>query len=548
MSLQSLQDSLLSKRANQEDEKGEGGKGTERIFKTLSSDGFKVSEKRWFIILVFCVLTMSNSMMWCTFSPISDVTEDFFEKPLPGNNTAVNMFTVVFYVLYLPGTILGTLVTKKTNLRELILFGGALTALGGLFRCIGVAAITTIGSEWSYALTLFGQILGAVANPFFMNIPASLASTWFAIDQRDLATAITSMCNPFGDVIGQILPPLLVTKRNDVDDDSNAVVDGMLTLMIIEFGWALVGFVLCYFFFDACPPTPPSASTYLRQESKPIKDLDQRGYDEDDEKDNRNLNVHSNLEERNNTRCIVYDDEDNIDIRERNENYDLSLQTQINQNSYNTSYNKLKSECNELFSSREYVLLFIAISIGLGTFNSVLGLLNQIVQEYGYSNWDAGWFGAVLVAAGMLFAGVAGYIMDKTHAYRECLRYCFLLATLSLTFFLTMIYHNNFGLLCFASALLGIFSVGLTPFAIELCSEITYPISEDISVGMLLVGSNYAGILITFVVQELLKESAFGPPPLLPSSIFMISMLGLSVLSVYSFKGEYKRLHADQNN
>ena len=33
-------------------------------FKPLSGDGFKVSKKRWFIILVFCVLNMSNSMMW----------------------------------------------------------------------------------------------------------------------------------------------------------------------------------------------------------------------------------------------------------------------------------------------------------------------------------------------------------------------------------------------------------------------------------------------------------------------------------------------------
>ena len=542
-----LHDSLLS---TENDQQQDDEKTKVSVLKTLSVDGFKVSEKRWFIILVFCVLNMSNSMMWCTFSPISNLTEDFYGHVLPGNNTAVNMFTVVFYALYLPGTILGTLVTKKTDIRGLILLGGLLTAFGGLFRSIGVGCISKIGPEWSYTLTLFGQTLGAMANPFFMNIPASLASTWFAVEERDFATAIAAMCNPFGDVIGQILPPLLVTKRDDVDDDNNAVIDGMFTLMIVEFGWTFVGLVLCYFFFDAAPPTPPSASTYLRQESNTsINSIEEvkltLGAGNDVDIDDIDYNMINSSSVHNKVHNHVIDDRSISRSESKEYFYSSSVDKK---NTYEHSYKKLKAEYYTLFSSRDYVMLFIAISIGLGTFNSVLGLLNQIVEDYDYSNGDAGWFGAILVAAGMAFAGVAGHIMDKTHAYRECLRYCFILATMSLVFLLAMIYHNNFGMLCFASAMLGMFSVGLTPFAIEMCAEITYPVSEDTSVGMLLVGSNYAGIIITFVVQELLNRPAFGPPPLLPSSIFMIAMLVLSVLSVYSFKGEYKRLHADQNN
>ena len=523
--MSSLGDSLLQKNENSEQDEEKAR------FKSLSRDKFKVSEKRWFMILVFCILNMSNSMMWCTYSPISDLTEDFFGHVLPGNNTAVNMFTVVFYALYLPGTILGTLVTKKTNIRGLILLGGVLTAIGGVFRCLGVASISKVGPGWAYALTLFGQTLGAVANPFFMNIPASLASTWFAVDERDFATAIATMCNPFGDVIGQILPPLLVTKRDNVDDDSNAVVDGMLFLMIVEFGWTFVGLVLCYCFFDAAPPTPPSASTYLRQES--VSSVEET-----------KLTLGRGSED------IVISNDNSMNGNYVNNDSghkrgEISVEKKT---TYEHSYQRLKLEYYELFSSRDYIMLFVAISVGVGTFNSVLGLLNQIVEDYDYSNGDAGWFGAILVASGMFFAGIAGYIMDKTHAYRECLRYCFILATLSLVFLLAMIYHNNFGWLCVASAALGTFSVGLSPFAIEMCAEITYPISEDTSVGMLLVGSNYAGIFITFIVQELLNQPALGPPPLLPSSIFMITMLVISVLAVYSFKGEYKRLYADQNN
>jgi hypothetical protein len=51
----------------------------------------------------------------------------------------------------------------------------------------------------------------------------------------------------------------------------------------------------------------------------------------------------------------------------------------------------------------------------LGIFNSVIALFNQIVEDYGYTNDDAGLFGAFLVCFGILFAGVAGYLLDKTH-------------------------------------------------------------------------------------------------------------------------------------
>ena len=86
----------------------------------------------------------------------------------------------------------------------------------------------------------------------------------------------------------------------------------------------------------------------------------------------------------------------------------------------------------------------------------------------------------------------------------------------------------------------------MVPIATETCAEITYPISEDISVGMLLVGGNYMGLIFTFVVQELLRERALGPPPFLPSSLFLILMSLISLIAAAFFKGEYKRLNADR--
>ena len=115
-------------------------------------------------------------------------------------------------------------------------------------------------------------------------------------------------------------------------------------------------------------------------------------------------------------------------------------------------------------------------------------------------------------------------------------------------FWLSSIYHNNGTVLCIASAIMGSFVVPLIPIVTECTAEITYPISEDISVGILLVGGNYVGVILTLVAQWLLNQPALGPPPFLPSSIFLFVTICLSTVSVMFFEGDYKRLKVDQTS
>ena len=58
-------------------------------------------------------------------------------------------------------------------------------------------------------------------------------------------------------------------------------------------------------------------------------------------------------------------------------------------------------------------MLFFIFSLGIGIFNSVIALFNQIVENYDYTNDDAGYFGALLVGCGIIFAGLAGYVLDR---------------------------------------------------------------------------------------------------------------------------------------
>jgi hypothetical protein len=81
------------------------------------------------------------------------------------------------------------------------------------------------------------------------------------------------------------------------------------------------------------------------------------------------------------------------------------------QQNWNVVFNKLRQESSALFSNRNYIVLFIAFSIGVGFFNSLLTLLNQIIAPHGYSNDDAGTFGAVFIGLGLVGAGIEYYLM-----------------------------------------------------------------------------------------------------------------------------------------
>ena len=76
-------------------------------------------------------------MLWVTFAPISDETNDYFDGI---GATAVNMLAVVFSITYPLGTVIGVITTKNFGLRGSVLCGGLLTVSGALLRLVGAAS------------------------------------------------------------------------------------------------------------------------------------------------------------------------------------------------------------------------------------------------------------------------------------------------------------------------------------------------------------------------------------------------------------------------
>ena len=219
------------------------------------STNFIVYKIRWIILLIFVLSGVGNALVLLSWSPISDIASDYW-----GNigSTAVNLLAVSFQIMYIPGTALSAKTMKVTNLRTTMILGGLLTTIGCVIRWIGGFGRDNgnFTPTFSYVCVLLGTIVVATAQPFYLNMPAKIAASWFAVQERDIATTLCSLANPLGSALGSVLPAMFVTG-------SGHDVKGVSFLLLVQLIVAGIGFTLTYLFFQSNPKTPPSNSAML---------------------------------------------------------------------------------------------------------------------------------------------------------------------------------------------------------------------------------------------------------------------------------------------
>lgn len=114
-----------------------------------------------------------------------------------------------------------------------------------------------------------------------------------------------------------------------IEHENSSHPTGFLDLFICEAAMILSSVGLAYIFFQAKPPTPPSYSTHLR---------------------NAGIDIYSSI-----------DSGDEVG-----------------------GWARLKREYRSLTRNKDYMILLVAFSTGLGLFNTFLTLIYQIIEPYGY--------------------------------------------------------------------------------------------------------------------------------------------------------------------
>ncbi|RYY35955.1 MFS transporter, partial [archaeon] len=197
---------------------------------------------RFGVLASFGLSSSMNAYLWIFFAPIADIAQARFDV----SALAISALTLVFMGVYLPGSLMGVYVMERYGLRACLLSGAALNAAcawvlyGGMF----IAHPHT-----SYAVVMVGQLLGALSQPLFGNLPTRIAGDWFPASERDLATVGAVLTGVLGNFAGAVIPPFMVQCVAD------------MPRMLLWQGIACSAiFVVSLVFVADRPPSPPSAA------------------------------------------------------------------------------------------------------------------------------------------------------------------------------------------------------------------------------------------------------------------------------------------------
>ncbi|VDK72555.1 unnamed protein product [Onchocerca ochengi] len=208
----------------------------------LKSQEIHQYKKRYYILLLFVLLSASNSMQWIEYSVISHIIVQFYSV----SYVAVNWTSMIYMLTYIIFVLPASWVLDKYGLRISIILGSGGNCIGAWVKMFS----TTPDAFW---ITFLGQTIVGISQMFILSIPPRLAAVWFGSNQVSTACAIGVFGNQLGIAIGFLLPPVLVhTGATDF------IASDLSRLFLISVVANTIIFSIVVFSFPKKPRLPPS--------------------------------------------------------------------------------------------------------------------------------------------------------------------------------------------------------------------------------------------------------------------------------------------------
>jgi len=159
-----------------------------------------------------------------------------------------------------------------------------------------------------------------------------------------------------------------------------------------------------------------------------------------------------------------------------------------------------------IFRHRGFLLLLAIFFVGLGAFNAVTTWIEEIVRPRGFGSEQAGLIGGAMIVGGVLGAVVLPTLSDRVRRRKPFILAAIAGAMLGLV---GVTWAQGFGLLVTSALVLGFFLLSAGPIGFQYGAEMTFPIPEGTSNGLLLLVGQISGILFIFAMDAV-KSPADG--------------------------------------
>eukprot|EP00746_Dinoflagellata_sp_MGD_P045425 gnl/MRDRNA2_/MRDRNA2_21128_c0_seq1.p1 gnl/MRDRNA2_/MRDRNA2_21128_c0~~gnl/MRDRNA2_/MRDRNA2_21128_c0_seq1.p1 ORF type:complete len:358 (+),score=50.90 gnl/MRDRNA2_/MRDRNA2_21128_c0_seq1:125-1075(+) len=163
-------------------------------------------------------------------------------------------------------------------------------------------------------------------------------------------------------------------------------------------------------------------------------------------------------------------------------------------------------EALEALRDRDFCCAMLAFSSGLGTFNVLGTMIEQITKPFHFSENDASNFGALVVVMGLVGAVFCGIWLGCSHAFRCTLTSCFAGATFAACGLALVVPLGPDATNCtyVVMSLLGMTMTPVMPVAFEASVELMQPVvGEAVLSGLCMAGGQVVGICMTLLLSWL---------------------------------------------
>jgi len=198
-----------------------------------------------------------------------------------------------------------------------------------------------------------------------------------------------------------------------------------------------------------------------------------------------------------------------------------------------------KKSLKNLFGNWNYLLFIISTGLFFGLYNVLATVLQPILKPFGYTNVEAGNFGAVTIVAGLIGSIVVGVYVDKTKKYKKSILVCSIISTIAAGGLVAILPSGNgvlFGIVC---GICGFFATPVFPLSFEFCAELSFPVAEAASGGLMVVMTQivaaFGTVGVTAILDAGTKKNA------LLSFIIFGTLFILGILGYIFTKEDLKR-------
>ncbi|KAJ1458281.1 hypothetical protein M885DRAFT_496204 [Pelagophyceae sp. CCMP2097] len=210
---------------------------------------------RWRKLACYAALLCCNQIAWISYATVPADSA----KVLGVSPALVTLLAASYSILYLPGSVLAARALHRGGLRCCLLESARLMVAGTLLKVAGTVVVVVAPAPGAralaYALSLFGQVLLASAQPHLVNTPTAVAQAFFPAAERDFAGILGLLGPVVGQALGEALAPAVVCG---VQQRGGSAAAGLLTLNILQLFPLSVAAVLAANLFSGNAARKPS--------------------------------------------------------------------------------------------------------------------------------------------------------------------------------------------------------------------------------------------------------------------------------------------------